>query len=619
MRVVRAALCLSFMRSFFKSVLASFTALVLFSGLGIVSLTAVFILSIASASKDVRPEVENNTVLTIDLSIPIQDAQADVNPGEALQQLFADRDTSSISLRMVTGAIEQAAEDPNIVGLYLDGTNGGFATGLANALEVRRAIDTFRASGKPIIAYNRDWSERALVLGTAATELAIDPLGSVELNGLRSESLFLGGTLEKYGVGVQVVRVGDYKSAAEPLTRKNFSPENREQTTALLNDLWGTFVETIAADRQIDATAIQAIADNTGMLMAEEAVSQKIVDRVAYTDEIEARLKELTEITELDEPFRDISPKAYAKAIQLHESDRDADEIAVVYAQGAIVSGEGDGDQIGGDRLAKELRDLRFDDDVKAVVLRVNSPGGSAAASEVIKREVALISETKPIVVSMGNVAASGGYWISMVADEIVAEPNTITGSIGVFGLLFNLEQLATNNDAAWDGVQTAPFANLDTVSRPKNAAELALIQKFIDRIYSQFVSEVAKGRDLPEAKVREIARGRVWSGTAALDNGLVDRLGGLEMAIASAAERAQLETWYVEEYPRTKTLEEKIIERLEGIRLGGNRHSDSNASANASAIEREWQRLQTELSDLASFNDPIGAYTRLPQSFEID
>jgi protease-4 len=252
-------------------------------------------------------------------------------------------------------------------------------------------------------------------------------------------------------------------------------------------------------------------------------------------------------------------------------------------------------------------------------VLRVNSPGGSAAASEVIKREVVLLSETKPIVVSMGNVAASGGYWISMVADEIVAEPNTITGSIGVFGLLFNLEKLAANNDAAWDGVQTAPFANLDTVSRPKNAAELALIQKFIDRIYSQFIGEVAKGRDLPEAKVREIARGRVWSGTAALNNGLVDRLGGLDTAIARAAERAQLEAWYVEEYPRTKTLEEKILERLEGIQIGGHRRSAAITQTNGSAIEREWQRLQAELKDLASFNDPIGAYTRLPQSFEID
>ena len=603
------------MRSFLKSVLASFTALLLFSGLGIVSLTAVFVLLIASASKDVRPEIEANTVLTIDLSIPSQDALMELRPGEAQQQLLSEQDTASLSLRLVTGAIAQAASDPNIVGLYLDGTQGAFVTGLANALEVRRAIDTFRASGKPIIAYDRDWSERALVLGTAATELAIDPLGTVELNGLRSESLFLGGAFEKYGIGVQVVRVGDYKSAVEPLTRKDFSPENREQTTVVLKDLWCSFLTTIAAHRSLDATALQAMTDKTGLLIAEEAVRQKVVDRVAYTDEIETRLKELTEVTEADESFRQIDPEAYAQAIQLYEDDREAAEIAVIYARGAIVDGEGDGEQIGGDQLAKELRDLRLDDDVKAVVLRVDSPGGSATASEVIKREVALISETKPIVVSMGNVAASGGYWISMVADEIIAEPNTITGSIGVFGVLFNLEQIATNNGASWDGVQTAPFANLETVSRPKTAAELALIQKLIDRIYTQFVSEVAKGRNLPEAKVREIARGRVWSGTAALNNGLVDQLGGLDTAIASAAKRAKLDEWHVEEYPRTKTLEEKIIERLEGIHLFGSRR----AATPSTAIEREWQRLQTELADLASFNDPIGAYTRLPQSFEID
>jgi len=603
------------MRSFFKSVLASFTGLLLFSGLSIVSLTAVFVLSIASASKDVRPDLEPNTVLTIDLSIPIQDAQAELSPGEAVQQLLSEQDTTSLSLRLVTGAIVKAATDPNIVGLYLDGTQGAFATGLANTLEVRRAIDTFRTSGKPIIAYDRDWSERGLVLSTAATELAIDPLGTVELNGLRAESLFLSGALEKYGVGVQLVRVGDYKSAAEPLIRKDFSPENREQTTALLNDLWDTFVTTIATDRPLDATAIQAITDKTGVLMAEEAVSQKVVDRVAYADEIETRLKEISEVTEPDESFRQIDPEAYVNAIQLYEDDRDAEEIAVIYARGSIVDGEGDGEQIGGDRLAQELRDLRVDDDVKAVVLRVDSPGGSATASEVIKREVALISEIKPIVVSMGNVAASGGYWISMAADEIIAEPNTITGSIGVFGLRFNLEQLATNNGATWDSVQTAPFANLETVSRPKNTTELALIQKFIDRIYDKFVSEVAEGRDLPEAKVRELARGRVWSGTAALNNGLVDQLGGLDTAITSAAKRAELDEWRVEEYPRTKTLEEKLLERLEGIHLFSHRR----AATNTAAIEHEWQRLQTELADLASFNDPIGAYTRLPQSFEID
>ena len=244
-----------------------------------------------------------------------------------------------------------------------------------------------------------------------------------------------------------------------------------------------------------------------------------------------------------------------------------------------------------------------------------SSPGGSASASETIKREVELISEVKPIVISMGNVAASGGYWISMVADEIIAEPNTITGSIGVFGLLFDLEELASNNGATWDSVETSPFADINTVARPKTEAELALIQKFIDRIYTQFVSEVARGRDLPEARVREIARGRVWSGSAALDNGLVDRLGGIEAAIASAAERAELDSWKVEEYPRTQTLEEKIAERLGEIRLGGRKQK----AAIASPLEREWQKLQTELSELGSYNDPIGAYTRLPHSFDID
>jgi len=602
------------MRSFFKSVFATVTGLFLFMGISLGLTGAFFVLLVASASKSVGPEVEKNTVLTIDLSLPIQDAEVEQTPGEAVQRLLADSAIEVLDLRSVTQSIEHAASDPNIVALFLDGTTGGMATGLANAAEVRRALLKFRESGKPILAYGRNWSERDLALVGLATDLVIDPLGTVELNGLSAESLFLGGAFEKYGIGVQVVRVGSYKSAVEPFTRKNFSPENREQTTTLLTDVWRTFSANLAADRQLKPDQLQAITQKQGILLAEEAKASGVVDRLAYGDEITTQLKQLSQVTEPEEDFKSIDPLTYAEAHDLKAPEDDAPEVAVVYAQGTIVDGEGGGEEIGGDRLAEQLRELRLDEDVKAVVLRVNSPGGSAVASEVIKREVALISEQKPIVVSMGNVAASGGYWIAMAADEIVAESNTITGSIGVFGLLPNFQTLASNNGLAWDAVQTAPLANLNTVARPKTPQELALLQKFVDQIYNRFIQQVAEGRGLPLAKVKEIAQGRVWSGDAAVKLGLVDQLGGLETAIAAAAKRAKLETWTVEEYPHTKSLEEVLLESLSDVHLG--RRSQM---ARQGAIDAEWERLQAELKILNCLNDPQQVYTWLPYRWEIE
>jgi len=602
------------MRSFFKSVFATVTGLFLFMGISLGLTGAFFVLLVASASKSVGPEVEKNTVLTIDLSLPIQDAEVEQTPGEAVQRLLADSAIEVLDLRSVTQSIEHAASDPNIVALFLDGTTGGMATGLANAAEVRRALLKFRESGKPILAYGRNWSERDLALVGLATDLAIDPLGTVELNGLSAESLFLGGAFEKYGIGVQVVRVGSYKSAVEPFTRKNFSPENREQTTTLLTDVWRTFSANLAADRQLKPDQLQAITQKQGILLAEEAKASGVVDRLAYGDEITTQLKQLSQVTEPEEDFKSIDPLTYAEAHDLKAPEDDAPEVAVVYAQGTIVDGEGGGEEIGGDRLAEQLRELRLDEDVKAVVLRVNSPGGSAVASEVIKREVALMSEQKPIVVSMGNVAASGGYWIAMAADEIVAESNTITGSIGVFGLLPNFQTLASNNGLAWDAVQTAPLANLNTVARPKTPQELALLQKFVDQIYNRFIQQVAEGRGLPIEKVKEIAQGRVWSGDAAVKLGLVDQLGGLETAIAAAAKRAKLETWTVEEYPHTKSLEEVLLESLSDVHLG--RRSQM---ARQGAIDTEWERLQAELKILNCLNDPQQVYTWLPYRWEIE
>ncbi|HNC46262.1 MAG TPA: signal peptide peptidase SppA, partial [Acidobacteriota bacterium] len=347
----------------------------------------------------------------------------------------------------------------------------------------------------------------------------------------------------------------------------------------------------------------------------EQAKQQKLVDKVVYFDEIVTDLKKLTNTPDKDTTFRQISLAAYAKVSResLGIAKESKNLIAVVYAEGEIVDGTGTSDQIGGDRLAKQLRDLRQDPDVKAVVLRVNSPGGSASASEVIQREIILTKKAKPLIVSMGSYAASGGYWISTYADHIFAEPNTITGSIGVFGLLLNVGQLANDHGVTWDTVKTGKYADLGTISRPKTDEELALIQKTVDQIYDQFLAKVSESRKLPREKVAEIAQGRVWSGIDGKELGLVDELGGLEDAIKFAAKKANLgDNWKTTEYPKPTTTEEKIRELLTS-------DEQPDRLAKTSPAVREFGRLQQELSILNSMNDPMHVYARLPFSIRID
>ncbi|MGB6168409.1 MAG: signal peptide peptidase SppA [Geitlerinemataceae cyanobacterium] len=602
------------MRDFFKYTFASFLGLLLFCGL---SLGGVIFLVVLASSADKGPQVKKDTVLVLDLSVDIADNEPMSTTGEALQKSLSGEQTLTIPLRTAVKSLEAAATDDRIVGLYIKGSSTPATTGFANLAEVRQALKTFRDSGKPMFAYDLDWTEREYYLGSVANTVLMNPLGTMEINGLGSETLFLAGALQKYGVGVQVVRVGKYKAAVEPFIRQNQSPENRQQTEKLLGDLWSDFLGKAGEYRKLDAAALQAIAAAGGILSADEAKTNGTIDRVAYEDEVNTELQTLTGVEEEDgEPsFRSLSLRTYAEAKDLANKpsrpfSKD-DRIAVLYAEGGIVDGDGTLAQIGGDRYAQQLRELRLDDKVKAVVFRINSPGGSATASEVIKREVELIAKDKPIIVSMGNVAASGGYWISMKATQIFAEPNTVTGSIGVFGLLFNVQKIANDNGMTWDVVKTAPFADVQTVTRPKTPQELAIIQKFVDRIYDRFITEVAASRNLPKPKVNEIAQGRVWSGAAAKEIGLVDEIGGLEAAIQSAAEKAELgENPQIEEYPRTQSFEEKLIESFLGT---------ASVQIKPDPLTAQWQKLQTELDNVMEMNDPVGVYTRLPYNFQID
>ena len=608
------------MKDFFKytfaSLIGSILGITLIIGVGFGGLIF-FVVSIASQTKDLGPQVKDKSILVFDLATSITDSRPISSTGEALQEaLYSDQPTT-ITLRKAINTLNAAAKDKKIIGIYIKGSNTPGVTGLANLQEIRQALQRFGETGKTIIAYDMDWTEREYYLSSVADEIAINPLGVLEFNGLSSETMFLSGALDKFGIGVQVTKVGKYKSATEPFLREKMSPENRQQTLQLLQDIWGQYLQTVATSRKSTTEQLQAIADNQGILMANNALQSKLVDRVVYYDEVLKKLKELTGIEEDDKSFTQISLNNYSKvprvAKTLSKNIKSNNKIAVVYAQGEVVNGSGTSRQIGGDRLAKKLRQLRLDDKVKAVVLRVNSPGGSASASEVISREVKLMSEEKPVIVSMGNIAASGGYWISMNADRIVAEVNTITGSIGVFGVLFNIQEIANQNGITWDVVKIGKFADLNTTSRPKTEDELVLIQKMVDSIYERFIKNVATARNLAPEKVEEIAQGRVWSGANAQKLGLVDEIGGIETAIKVAAEKAELgNSWKIEEYPKSRSLEQQIFRSLSGMEV-------DIPTMPLDPLATEFKKLQEELASLRAMNDPYGVYTRLPFNLRID
>lgn len=593
------------MRDFLKYTLASLAGLVLFSVLGSVGLVFLLV-SLATTTRDAEPRVEKQSILTFDLSTPITDAPPVADPSQVINDVLANSENRSVSLRTVLEGLAAAAEDDRIVGLYLHGSAVAGGSGFANLGEVRQALKTFQESGKPVLAYESNFSEQNYYLASVADTIVLNPTGVVELNGFSSEAVFFAEALDKFGIEVQPIRAGRYKSGVEPYTRSDRSPEERRQTQELLSDLWGEFLSAVADSREVQTTELQAIADQRGIVLAQEAQQSGLVDRLAHVDEVIPDLHKLTGETEKETSFRQIDLSQYALV-----SDQETNpfgrgqQIALIYAEGNIVSGAGTPGQIGGDRLARLFRDLRQDKDVKAIVLRVNTPGGSASASERVTREVKLTSEVKPVIVSMGSLAASGGYQISAHADKIYAAPTTITGSIGVFGLVPNVQALANNNGVTWDVVKTARFADMNGLSRPKTPEELAVLQRVVDRIYDDFLTLVAESRSLSKERVAEIAQGRVWSGIQAKRIGLVDELGGLDAAIQEAAKQADLgEDWYVQEYPRSRSLEEQIIENL---------LSTHTQSSPVDPLTAQWQHLQAELESLKSFNDPQGIYTRLP------
>lgn len=606
----------NFLKQTFASLIGSLLGLTIFSGISFLGLLILVVIS--AGSESVGPVVKDKSVVLFDLGMKITDSQPDGS--QFLEKTLSGVAEDEISLRKVVESIDKAANDQRIVGIYIAGNSQG-RLGYASLKEIREALERFRAKGKKIIAYNTSWSEQEYYLSSVANEVIINPVGAMEINGLSSQPMFLTGALKKYGIGVQVIKVGKFKGAVEPFVLDKLSPENREQTQKLLDDVWEKWRTDVGKSRQITPDKLQAIANSKPILEASEAKNNGLVDQIAYQDQVTNELKKLTGKNIKDKTYSKISLIEYAevpgKSLGINqESDH---KIAVVYAEGDIVDGNGDDGEIGGDRYAKIFSKIRQDKNIKSVVLRINSPGGSATASEIMQREIKLTRQVKPVIVSMGDVAASGGYWIATDSNRIFAESNTITGSIGVFGLLLNGQQLGKNNGITWDSVKTSQYADTQTAARPKSAQEIALYQRSVNRIYYMFLQKVAQGRKLPIEKVAEIAQGRVWSGTAAKEIGLVDDIGGLDVAIKYAAKAAKLgNDWEIEEYPEFST----FTERLFGKDLDKNqaklRIINSTSSANH-PVMKEVGKLQEELNILQKMNDPQGLYTRLPFNLKIE
>ena len=623
------------MKNFFKIVFGTFLALVLFAIcaalLGISVLVGLG--RYYANKKETTVAIEKGAYLVVDMSVNVTDTPPPSEGDQLLGRVFGGGDEDTVSLRSLLGAINAAKTDSRIAGIFLTGSfePSGYGSGFAALKEVRDALASFRDSThKPVTAYLVAPSKRDYYLASVATRIYLNPFGEMDFTGLASEPTFYKGALDKYGIGVQVTRVGKYKSFVEPYILQKMSPENREQTTKLLGDLWSEFKDGVSQERKISADQIQALADATGIVNAETAKQTGLVTDLAYLpDVLEGLRKQTGDSTETvadRHTFKQVDLATYAKQMVGKPETTEASfanltdktpRLAVVYAEGDIVDGEGEATgYIGGDRFARVLRGLRNDPSVKGILLRVNSPGGSGLASEVIQRELVLTRQAgKPVVVSMGTVAASGGYYISTAADRVFAEPNTITGSIGVFGILPNIQGLANNNGVTFDSVKTGKFADLGTLDRPKTPEELNVIQTLVDQFYGRFKDRVATGRKLALEQVEEIAQGRVWSGEEALKIGLVDEIGGLDKALAFAKGKAGLPgNAKIVEYPAPRDLAETLT-----AYFGGEKRPLASAGhllhipAHAGPLAQKVGEMQADLEALTRFNDPSGVYARLP------
>ena len=588
------------MRSFFKYVLATITGIIICSILMFFIMIGVISMMVSSVGTKTETVTASNSVLMINLDHEITE-KTEANPFEGLDVPgFAS--TRSLGLNDIVSRIKAAKTDSNIKGIYLNVSGTG--TGFATMKTIREALLDFKTSDKFIIAYSDVMSQKGYYINSVADEVYLHPQGSLDFRGLASSVMFFKEGLDKLGIDMQVLKVGTYKSAVEPFIMNSMSEANKEQVSSYLNSIYNTFLTDISSTKKISQDSLKSIANGYLIREPEDAKKYGFVTDLLYKDQVIAKIKEKIGIDEKKD-IPSVSLIDYKNKANAGEAG--GDRVAVLYAYGEIVDGEGMEGQIGGDKLSRELRDLRKDDKVKAIVLRVNSPGGSALASESIWREVDLAKKVKPVVVSMGDYAASGGYYISAAADSIFADPATLTGSIGVFGLIPSFQKLFNEKlGIHFEAVKTAKFADMDVdMDRPLSEEEKGIIQGGVNKIYQVFLKRVADGRKIDVAQVDSIGQGRVWTGEQAVKLKLVDRIGTLDQAIAAAAKKANLENYRISEYPRAKDPFESIW-------------STSKDKIKLWLLEDELGDYAKYLSEMKRISQQSGIQARIPYLVEI-
>lgn len=534
------------MNSFFKTFFASLLALAVFA---MVMLVAVVIAasSLQSAKKAVTGE---NAVLLLDLSVHFPEVQ-ESNPMSALSGDIQPTLYDAVRI------IRHAKDNDAVKGIFIK--CGGNNNDFASSRELRNALADFKSSKKFIMAFADAIPQKAYYVASVADRIYCAPTGGVDWHGMSLTMPFIKNMLDKLGIEPQIFYAGKFKSATEPLRTTQMTEANRVQSLELLGDVYGDFLKEISNARQIDTAALRRYADSNQVQFAQQALAAKMVDGLKYDDEVKNEIRRKLRVDK-DDAINFVSIAKYAEAEDYEKSGRN--KIAVIYAEGNILDGTGDRDRIGGETYRNYIRRARMDKTIKAIVIRINSGGGSSSASEQMWREVDLATKVKPVIVSFGDVAASGGYYMACAADSIFAQPNTITGSIGVFGVIPNMEKFFNNKlGITFDGVKTSPDAGMMTVTRPLTAAQKRYFQNSVDTTYYQFKSRVASGRDKSIDYVDSIAQGRVWSGRKAVQLGLVDRIGGIDDAIAAAAAKAKIKDYRLREYPGKQNFFEMLFD----------------------------------------------------------
>lgn len=554
------------MRSFFKIFFASLLALLVFVFLAFV----VLLIIIGSATSREKPDIGSKGVLVLDISQNF-DEQGKKN---AIGSFTGDASADVPGLYDVVRLLHHAKTDSAVKGLLIKAEDN--PNGYATSEELIKAVNDFKAGGKPVMAYGETISQKAYYIASAASKIYVHPAGGLEWNGLSANLFFIKNLLDRLEIKPQIFYAGKFKSATEPLRVTQMTEPNKLQTSVFLNDLYSLILQQVSQSRNIDTAQLHNLANTAAIQTAGDALKYHLVDGLKYDDDVKTEWLHILKQEKRDK-INFITLGKYAGATDLESSS--GDRIAVLYAQGDITGGKGDKGSIGSDNYKNIIRKLRLDDDIKAIVFRVNSPGGSALASDVIWHEIQLAKQAKPVIVSMGDYAASGGYYISCAADSIYADAGTITGSIGVFGVIPDMSGFFKDKlGITSDGVKTAPYADLGNPARPLSPVEQHLIQANIDTTYNTFLSRVANGRKRDTAYIDSIAQGRVWTGARGIPVGIVDRTGTLQDAIHCAARMIKTNDYHIKEYPEPKNYFQELIDM----------YSDKSTKASTQAIEAQ-------------------------------